>query len=83
MIATLDWKMDMQAAVSMPHYGSRNGPTEIEERTDYEKLVPALKALGHEVSVTEMASGLHGIIITKDGLSGGADPRVEGIAKGR
>jgi gamma-glutamyltranspeptidase/glutathione hydrolase len=83
LIATLDWGMDMQAAVAMPHYGSRNGPTEIEERTDYERLVPALKALGHDVSVTEMASGLHGIIIGPDGLSGGADPRVEGVAKGR
>ena len=28
LIAMLDWHLDPQQAVSLPHYGSRNGPTE-------------------------------------------------------
>jgi gamma-glutamyltranspeptidase/glutathione hydrolase len=29
-----------------------------------------------------MTSGLHGIVVTKGGLEGGADPRREGVALG-
>jgi gamma-glutamyltranspeptidase/glutathione hydrolase len=27
-------------------------------------------------------SGIHGVVVTPDGLQGGADPRREGVAKG-
>jgi gamma-glutamyltranspeptidase/glutathione hydrolase len=30
----------------------------------------------------DMTSGLHGILRTREGWSGGADPRREGVAKG-
>ena len=83
LMATLDWNMDMQAAISMPNFGSRNGPTEIERGTAYQDLVGPLKALGHAVRVIDMTSGVHGIMRVKDGWQGGADPRREGIAKGR
>lgn len=83
LVATLDWKMDMQAAIAQPHFGSRNGPTEIEQGTAYENLAGALGAIGHQVRITNMTSGIHGIMRDKDGWQGGADPRREGIAKGR
>jgi gamma-glutamyltranspeptidase/glutathione hydrolase len=83
LVATLDWNMDMQAAISLPNFGSRNGPTEIERGTSYEDLIGPLKALGHTVRAIDMTSGLHGIMRVKDGWQGGADPRREGIAKGR
>ena len=44
LVATLDWNMDMQAAISLPNFGSRNGPTEVERGTEYESLIGALKA---------------------------------------
>ena len=34
--------------------------------------------MGHEVRVTTMESGLHGILIRDGELIGGADPRREG-----
>ena len=40
---------------------------------------PVLEALGHEVKVRSLNSGLHGVMVTPDGLDGGADPRREGI----
>lgn len=83
LVAALDWKLDIQAAIDLPNYGSRNGPTEIERGTAYEALVPELEARGHEVRVMEMESGLHGIERVAGGWRGGADPRREGIAKGR
>lgn len=83
LIATLDWKMDMQSAIDLPNFGSRNGPTEIEKGSDYEKLIGPLRALGHDTRVIDMASGVQGIVRVKDGWQGGADPRREGIARGR
>jgi len=38
-IAILDWKMDPQDALAMPHVVNRNGKTDIEEGTDAEKLI--------------------------------------------
>jgi len=83
LVAVLDWKLDIQAAIDAPNYGSRNGPTEIERGSAYEALVPALQARGHQVRLMEMESGLHGIERVAGGWRGGADPRREGIAKGR
>ncbi len=83
LIATLDWKLDIQAAAAFPNGGSRNGPIELEKNTAYEKLLPELKALGHEVRVFDMPSGLHGVLRSKDGWTGGADPRRDGVALGQ
>jgi gamma-glutamyltranspeptidase/glutathione hydrolase len=79
----LDWKLGIQQAIDLPNFGSRNGPTEIERGTAYEALVPALERRGHQVRLMEMESGLHGIERVAGGWRGGADPRREGIAKGR
>lgn len=83
LIATLDWGMDIQSAIALPNAGSRNGPTELERGTTAEQLAAPLRALGHNVRLIDMTSGLHGIQRTGDGWQGGADPRREGIAKGR
>ena len=82
-VATYDWKMDMQAAIALPNRGSRNGPTEIEKGTELEGTVAALKSIGHDARAIDMTSGLHGIRRTKAGWEGGADPRREGVARGR
>jgi len=83
LIASLDWKMDIQQAVDLPHFVNRNGKTDLEKGTSLEALAPALTALGHEVDIRDLTSGLHGIAVTGDGeLQGGADPRREGVALG-
>ena len=83
LIGVLDWKLDIQQAIDLPNFGSRNGPTEIERGSAYEALVAPLARRGHEVRVIEMESGLHGIERVGAGWRGGADSRREGIAKGR
>ncbi len=82
LVAMIDWDMDPQAAVALPNFGSRNGPTELERNTPLVALEPKLKALGAPVWVTEHTSGLHVIQRTKDGWVGGADPRREGVVRG-
>jgi len=82
LIASLDWQMDPQAAVTLDHYVNRNGATELEAGTALEALAPELEALGHEVKIRALTSGLHAIRASADGLEGGADPRREGVALG-
>ena len=81
-IALVDWNMDMQQAISLPHLANRFGRYDIEAGTPAESLAPQLEALGYEVRIRDMNSGLHGIAITTDGLEGGADPRREGVVLG-
>jgi len=81
-VNVLDWGMDIQQAIAAPHMGSRNGPTELERGTPLERLAPELERMGHSVRIRDEASGLHGIVRTKDGWAGGADPRREGVALG-
>jgi gamma-glutamyltranspeptidase / glutathione hydrolase len=80
-IAHLDWGLDVQKAVSMPHLVNRFGTYEVEEGTMAESLAEPLIGLGYDVNARGMNSGLHAISIG-DRLRGGADPRREGIALG-
>ncbi len=82
LVGVLDWKLDIQQAISLPNFGSRNKQTELERGTSLEQLVQPLRAMGHDVNVLEFPSGLQGIVIDENGLSGGADPRREGKVLG-
>jgi len=86
LLGTLDWELDVQQAISMPNYGSRNGPTEVEKGRMPAAVVEGLKARGHEVREIDMTSGIQGIARStakgKTVLTGGADPRREGTVRG-
>jgi gamma-glutamyltranspeptidase/glutathione hydrolase len=82
LIASIDWNMDIQAAIALPNILNRFGVMEIEQASPAEALAPALQTMGYETKIAPMTSGLHGIAIARDGLTGGADPRREGVAVG-
>ena len=82
LIAAIDWKMDVQSAISLPHLVNRFGTYDVEEGTAAEELAPALADFGYRVESKPLNSGLHGIMVTDGGLEGGADPRREGVALG-
>lgn len=82
LIGLIDWKLDMQEAISMPHMLNRFGVYDLEAGTDAEGFADDLQALGYDTKIGDQNSGLHGIAITADGLVGGADPRREGVALG-
>lgn len=82
-IAALDWDMDIQAAVDLPHYINRNGAsTDLEKGTAILALKSSLEAAGHVVRTRPMTSGLHAIRVRGRVLMGAADPRREGVALG-
>ncbi len=86
-IGLLDWNLDPQTAINLPNFGSRNGPTELEQGQFSAELIEALKSKGHTISEFDMTSGTQAIVRVKDAqgkasLAGGADPRREGEALG-
>ena len=82
LVGVLDWKLDIQQAIDLPNFGSRNGPTQLEAGTALEKLAAPLEERGHQVNLTRLQSGLHGIERVPGGWRGGADSRREGVARG-
>lgn len=82
LMALFAWQLPPAEALALPHYGNRNGPTELERSTPAEALRPALEKLGHEVVSHDMTSGLHVIVRRNGEWIGAADPRREGAARG-
>ena len=82
LIGLIDWGLDIQQAISRPHLLNRFGTYELESGTAAEAFAADLEALGFETAIGDLNSGLHGIVLTADGLEGGADPRREGVALG-
>jgi gamma-glutamyltranspeptidase/glutathione hydrolase len=78
----LDWKLNPQAAVSLPHIGTTGIELELEANTGAAGLEAALRQRGHVVTLRPMDSGLQAVVVTPAGLLGGADPRREGVAVG-
>nr|WP_189656644.1 gamma-glutamyltransferase [Pseudomonas vanderleydeniana] len=87
LVGLLDWNLDPQAAINLPNFGSRNGPTELEPGLFSAALVETLKKQGHALNELEMTSGTQAIMRVRDAQgrsswAGGADPRREGEALG-
>lgn len=82
-VAALDERMDLQAAVDLPDIGDRNGGfTEIEAGPWAASLAKALEAQGHHVRIAPHPSGLAAIAVTPEGLEGAADSRRDGTGAG-
>lgn len=81
-IAHLDWGMNVQEAVSVPHAVNRFGTYDLEEGSAAAALEQDLTQMGYEVNIRALTSGLHAISLGET-LQGGADPRREGIALGQ
>lgn len=83
LIAWIDWDMDVQQAIELPHLVNRFGIYDLEAGTTAESFKGPLETLGYDTAIRDLNSGLHGIEISDDGLAGGADPRREGLVIGQ
>lgn len=81
--------MNPQQAISAPNFGALNKP-ETSIGGEHPSVagggageaIAGLEEKGHTVATEEMSSGLSALVVTDDGIVGGADPRREGIVLG-
>lgn len=78
-LALIDWNLSPQAAFDLAHIHAGNRALELERAPAAETLAAELRALGHEVVLREMNSGLHGLRWQAGRVEGGADKRREGV----
>lgn len=95
-VGALDWGLDAQQATSLVDFGATNSPStnvggehpniDTTNGGNNDPLILGLRALGHTVSTGSQSSGISTIIRTPASgglvLTGGADPRREGIVLG-
>ncbi|MEO1552441.1 MAG: gamma-glutamyltransferase [Pseudomonadota bacterium] len=81
-IGVLAWGKTPQEAVDLPNIIARGETVGVEvDREGGQEVADELKALGYNVQERRGEnSGLHVILVTEEGLLGGADPRREGVA---
>jgi gamma-glutamyltranspeptidase/glutathione hydrolase len=82
LIATLDWSLDIQEAVSLPNFIALNDFIELEKDKNITSLKKPLQKLGHQVKITNITSAIQAIKIADKKLYGAADPRRKGVAIG-
>lgn len=81
-IGVIDWKQTPQEAVGTSAVFARTPEIAVETSRMAPTMVEALKGLGWKIGGDGLYSGTHVIQVTPNGLVGGADPRLEGVAKG-
>ncbi|MGB0908470.1 MAG: gamma-glutamyltransferase [Maricaulaceae bacterium] len=83
-VGILDWGLTPQEAIELPNVIARNGKVRLEDGKLGEEITSGLENMGYEVVRSKgEISGLHIIYRNEDGsLTGGADPRREGVATG-
>ncbi|MCE0556171.1 gamma-glutamyltransferase [Motilimonas sp. E26] len=82
LIAHLTWGMPLQQAIELPHLVNQSGTFELEQGTSSKQLKTELIKLGYNTTEKDLNSGLHGFVITDQGIESGVDPRREGLALG-
>lgn len=82
-IAHLDWGLDIQKAIDLPHLVNRFGTYDLEKGTSAERFKAPLEQMGYKVNIRDLNSGLHAIVMDGEQLQGAADPRREGTVMGQ
>lgn len=82
-IAVLDFNMDIQSAINLPHYLNMNSVLELEKDKFPSDVQKQLESMGHQIIARDLNSGLHAIVRTNNLLTGAADQRREGLAVGK
>jgi gamma-glutamyltranspeptidase/glutathione hydrolase len=83
LVGVLDWKLTMQQAIALPNLVARGDNYGSEPSLFAPGVVEALAAKGIVLKEGQGEnSGLHGVLVKDGKLTGGADPRREGVVLG-
>ena len=67
LIGTLQWGLDLQKSISLPNFGTNNGPTLLEEGRFPASTINTLRQQNHTVNEVPLPSGLLAIQRTQGG----------------
>jgi gamma-glutamyltranspeptidase/glutathione hydrolase len=82
-VGVLDWKLSMQDAIALPNIVARGDAYSAESDKFPPGVAQALLAKGINIGPPRGEnSGLHGVLVKDGKLTGGADPRREGVVLG-
>ena len=63
LVGMIDWRLDAQQAIDMPHFGATTSPlTTLEAGTALAALEAGLRERGHDIRLRPLTSGLHAIV---------------------
>jgi gamma-glutamyltranspeptidase/glutathione hydrolase len=83
LVGVLDWKLSMQDAIALPNLVARGNAYGSEPELFAPGVVDGLAAKGVTLRQGQGEnSGLHGVLVKDGKLTGGADPRREGVVLG-
>jgi gamma-glutamyltranspeptidase/glutathione hydrolase len=82
LIGIIDWKLSAQDAIAMGLIYAPVRTGTIEQGTELEAMLPALRALGEDVQIAPLGLKANAIEHVGRGWVGAADPRSEGVAMG-
>lgn len=82
LVGVLEWGKTAQEAIELPNIIARGDTVVVEQDAPGgPEAAEALRQMGYTVQERAgVTSGLHVIVVTEDGLDGGADPRRDGAA---
>ncbi|MDT7933529.1 MAG: gamma-glutamyltransferase [Sphingomonadaceae bacterium] len=80
LIALIDWGMSPEAAIAEPVIYATPERTAIERGSKLERMAATLKALGHNVVVSDLPTKTQALLRSGSVVRGGADYRTEGQA---
>ena len=83
LLGSLSWQLSPQQAIELPNLANFNTPFTLLEAEGFSEHVKrSLEARGHELREQDLTSGIQMLLLTPQGLLGGADPRREGWVAG-
>ena len=82
LIAVLDWRRPLEQALALPNFVHTGGDAiEMEPALADSDILEDLEAMGHDIDIETLTSGLHGVERIGAQLRGAADPRMDGAAR--
>jgi gamma-glutamyltranspeptidase/glutathione hydrolase len=79
-IGVVDWRLSAQQAIALPTITIAGEGIAVERGTTLERMVPALTALGHRVTIRAPSFKANAVERVGGRWIGAADPRSEGVA---
>lgn len=83
LLASLGWQLAPQEAIELPNIVNFNSKASLLETGGFSPAMQeGLEKLGYEIQERDLTSGIQMLLVTPQGILGGADPRREGWVAG-